>query len=136
RRVAPRLALISAGEDNPYGHPAPSTVAALRAGGATVLSTDRDGDLAVVGEGEGLMAVRSGGVHGEAAVDPADRCPRAVGPRETEGMDATRIDAYLSRLGAERPDRPTSQALRELHLRHLRTVPFENLSLHLGEEIV
>ncbi|NEA85546.1 arylamine N-acetyltransferase [Streptomyces sp. SID7958] len=51
-------------------------------------------------------------------------------------MDATRIDAYLSRLGAERPDRPTSQALRELHLRHLRTVPFENLSLHLGEEIV
>ncbi|MGW0943359.1 arylamine N-acetyltransferase family protein [Streptomyces sp. NPDC002623] len=26
--------------------------------------------------------------------------------------------------------------LRELHLRHLRTVPFENLSVHLGEEIV
>ena len=30
RRVAPRLALISCGVDNPYGHPAPSTVAALR----------------------------------------------------------------------------------------------------------
>ncbi|MFJ9667597.1 ComEC/Rec2 family competence protein [Streptomyces sp. NPDC101219] len=59
RRAAPRLALISAGQDNPYGHPAPRTVAALRAGGATVLSTDRDGDLAVVGAGEGLMAVRS-----------------------------------------------------------------------------
>jgi N-hydroxyarylamine O-acetyltransferase len=26
--------------------------------------------------------------------------------------------------------------LRELHLRHLETVPFENLSIHLGEEIV
>jgi N-hydroxyarylamine O-acetyltransferase len=26
--------------------------------------------------------------------------------------------------------------LRELHLRHLQTVPFENLSIHLGEEIV
>ncbi|MER6411080.1 arylamine N-acetyltransferase [Streptomyces humidus] len=26
--------------------------------------------------------------------------------------------------------------LRELHLRHLRAVPFENLSVHLGEEIV
>jgi N-hydroxyarylamine O-acetyltransferase len=26
--------------------------------------------------------------------------------------------------------------LRELHLRHLRVVPFENLSVHLGEEIV
>ncbi|MEV2212546.1 ComEC/Rec2 family competence protein [Streptomyces sp. NPDC050997] len=49
RRVAPRLALISCGADNPYGHPAPSTVEALRAGGATVLRTDRDGALAVAG---------------------------------------------------------------------------------------
>ncbi|MEU1267272.1 ComEC/Rec2 family competence protein [Streptomyces sp. NPDC005799] len=47
RRVAPRIALISCGEDNPYGHPAPSTVAALRAEGAVVLRTDRDGALAV-----------------------------------------------------------------------------------------
>ncbi|MGV9698457.1 ComEC/Rec2 family competence protein [Streptomyces sp. NPDC003470] len=54
RRVAPRLALISCGEDNPYGHPAPGTVAALRAGGAMVLRTDRDGALAVTGTGEAL----------------------------------------------------------------------------------
>ncbi|MFF5881652.1 ComEC/Rec2 family competence protein [Streptomyces sp. NPDC012589] len=59
RRAAPRLALISAGQDNPYGHPAPRTVAALRAGGATVLSTDRDGDLAVMGAGEGLRVARN-----------------------------------------------------------------------------
>ncbi|MFD9459640.1 ComEC/Rec2 family competence protein [Streptomyces sp. NPDC060027] len=54
RRVAPRLALISVGGANPYGHPAPSTVTALRAGGAVVLRTDEDGALAVTGEGEGL----------------------------------------------------------------------------------
>ncbi|MFE7892051.1 ComEC/Rec2 family competence protein [Streptomyces sp. NPDC057412] len=53
-RAAPRLALISAGADNPYGHPAPGTVAALRAQGAVVLSTDRDGALAVTGEGAEL----------------------------------------------------------------------------------
>ncbi|MFI5977064.1 arylamine N-acetyltransferase [Streptomyces sp. NPDC051452] len=51
-------------------------------------------------------------------------------------MNPARIDAYLLRLGAVRPLRPTSEALRELHLRHLRVVPFENLSIHLGEEIV
>ncbi|WP_181805221.1 arylamine N-acetyltransferase family protein [Streptomyces shenzhenensis] len=51
-------------------------------------------------------------------------------------MNPAQIDAYLRRLGATRPDRPTAEALRELHLRHLRTVPFENLSIHLGEEIV
>ncbi|GHI07808.1 acetyltransferase [Streptomyces cellostaticus] len=51
-------------------------------------------------------------------------------------MNAAQIDAYLRRIGAVRPQRPTAEALRELHLRHLRTVPFENLSIHLGEEIV
>ncbi|MFJ9536638.1 ComEC/Rec2 family competence protein [Streptomyces sp. NPDC101225] len=54
RRVAPRLALISCGKDNPYGHPAPATVAALRAEGAVVLRTDRDGALAVAGAGGAL----------------------------------------------------------------------------------
>ncbi|MFE2686933.1 hypothetical protein [Streptomyces mirabilis] len=43
---------------NPYGHPAPSTVAALRAGGAVVLRTDKDGALAVVGGGGGLSVAR------------------------------------------------------------------------------
>ncbi|MFB6935929.1 ComEC/Rec2 family competence protein [Streptomyces chartreusis] len=55
RRAAPRLALISAGADNPYGHPAPATVAALRAQGAVVLRTDEDGALAVAGTGAELM---------------------------------------------------------------------------------
>ncbi|WP_435857504.1 ComEC/Rec2 family competence protein [Streptomyces olindensis] len=58
RRAAPRLALISCGENNMYGHPAPGTVAALRAGGATVLRTDRDGALAVVGGGGELSVAR------------------------------------------------------------------------------
>ncbi|PBC79883.1 competence protein ComEC [Streptomyces sp. TLI_235] len=45
----PRLALISCGRDNPYGHPAPRTVDRLTALGATVLRTDRAGDIAVLG---------------------------------------------------------------------------------------
>lgn len=49
RTAAPRLALISCGADNPYGHPSPRTVAALRMGGAMVLRTDRNGSLAVTG---------------------------------------------------------------------------------------
>lgn len=51
RLAAPRVALVSAGAGNPYGHPAPTTTAALRAGGAVVLRTDRDGALAVTGTG-------------------------------------------------------------------------------------
>ncbi|MET9392176.1 arylamine N-acetyltransferase [Streptomyces sp. NPDC006624] len=51
-------------------------------------------------------------------------------------MNSAQVDAYLRRLGAEHPAWPTADVLRELHLRHLRAVPFENLSIHLGEEIV
>ncbi|MGW0709598.1 arylamine N-acetyltransferase family protein [Streptomyces sp. NPDC002643] len=51
-------------------------------------------------------------------------------------MDTAELDAYLRRIGAEHPAWPTVDVLRDLHLRHLRTVPFENLSIHLGEEIV
>lgn len=58
RTMTPRLALISVGADNPYGHPAPSTVAALRAGGATVLRTDEDGAIAVAGTAKGLLVAR------------------------------------------------------------------------------
>ncbi|GGV12316.1 arylamine N-acetyltransferase family protein [Streptomyces spectabilis] len=50
-------------------------------------------------------------------------------------MDTSRTDAYLLRIGAERPAAPTSAALRDLHLAHLRTVPFENLAIHAGEEV-
>ncbi|GAA2477466.1 ComEC/Rec2 family competence protein [Streptomyces gobitricini] len=55
-RARPRLALVSAGRDNPYGHPSPRTVGALRAGGAVVLSTDRHGAIAVTGRGRELRA--------------------------------------------------------------------------------
>ncbi|MFD7705882.1 ComEC/Rec2 family competence protein [Streptomyces sp. NPDC059786] len=58
RRVAPRLALISVGEDNTYGHPAPSTVAVLRASGAVVMRTDEDGAIAVAGTGGGTRGNR------------------------------------------------------------------------------
>ncbi|MEV7125851.1 ComEC/Rec2 family competence protein [Streptomyces sp. NPDC093260] len=58
--TAPRLALISCGPDNPYGHPAPRTVTALRAQGAAVLRTDQDGPIAVTGEGRELRAVAPG----------------------------------------------------------------------------
>lgn len=51
-------------------------------------------------------------------------------------MDASQADAYLSRIGADRPAAPDAAALRDLQLRHLLAVPFENLSIHLGEEIV
>jgi competence protein ComEC len=53
--VRPRLAVISVGEGNPYGHPAPSTLAALaQAPGLAVYRTDRDGAVTVESDGRAL----------------------------------------------------------------------------------
>ncbi len=50
-----RVALVSAGEDNDYGHPAPEPLVALEATGAEVWRTDLDGDVLVVVRGGTLM---------------------------------------------------------------------------------
>ncbi|MBV6702513.1 ComEC/Rec2 family competence protein [Kitasatospora aureofaciens] len=55
--LRPRLALISCGEGNSYGHPSPRTVDRLRALGATVLRTDRSGDIAVTGDSPATLGV-------------------------------------------------------------------------------
>ncbi|MFD0418400.1 ComEC/Rec2 family competence protein [Streptomyces sp. NPDC127108] len=72
RRVGPRLALVSCGEDNPYGHPSPRTVAALRAGGAQVLRTDTSGAIAVTGGRAGAGAEPPGQGLGAGAGAGAD----------------------------------------------------------------
>lgn len=45
-------------------------------------------------------------------------------------------DAYLERIGYQGPVTPSAETLRQLQLAHLLAVPFENLSIHLGEPIV
>ena len=52
-----RVALVSVGADNDYGHPAPATVSALADTGAQVLRTDTDGAVAVVLRDGRLSAV-------------------------------------------------------------------------------
>lgn len=50
-------------------------------------------------------------------------------------MNDADVARYLERIGAKRPAEPSLEALRDLQIRHLRTVPFENLSLHLDEPV-
>jgi N-hydroxyarylamine O-acetyltransferase len=51
-------------------------------------------------------------------------------------MDERTARRYLNRIGAPAAGEPSAGLLRDLHARHLDTVPFENLSIHLGEPIV
>jgi competence protein ComEC len=46
-RIRPRLAVISVGADNPYGHPTPGTLATLAAHHVPTLRTDLDGTIEI-----------------------------------------------------------------------------------------
>lgn len=52
------------------------------------------------------------------------------------GVQQEHLDGYLALLGVERPrSAPDGALLAELQRRHLATVPFENLDIHLGRPI-
>ena len=52
--VKPRLAIISVGEDNPYGHPNVELLERLANAGVRVLQTDRNGAVHILMDGQGL----------------------------------------------------------------------------------
>jgi competence protein ComEC len=62
--VGARLALVSVGAGNPYGHPSRTTLDTLGAAGALVTRTDTDGDTAVVPDPAGPAVVRRGSPRG------------------------------------------------------------------------
>ena len=55
--VGPRLAVVSVGADNDYGHPSPQTLHLLADEGAVVARTDESGGIAVVVDGGELGVV-------------------------------------------------------------------------------
>src|SRR2546428_2058661 len=44
--------------------------------------------------------------------------------------------AYLERIGYGGRTRPSPDVLRRLHLKHLLSIPFENLDIHIGRPII
>ncbi|MGH3822573.1 MAG: DNA internalization-related competence protein ComEC/Rec2 [Pseudonocardiaceae bacterium] len=58
--VRPRVAIVSVGARNRYGHPSPHVLNALTRAGTRVMRTDQSGDIAVVG-GSSLQIVPRGG---------------------------------------------------------------------------
>lgn len=51
-RSNPRVAVISSGTNNPYGHPHQEVLSMLKVGGTQILRTDKMGDVEVVSDGE------------------------------------------------------------------------------------
>jgi competence protein ComEC len=56
RAVEPSAAIISVGRNNLFGHPAPSTLEALRVAGVATYRTDRDGAVTLESDGTHVLA--------------------------------------------------------------------------------
>ena len=69
--VAPQISIISAGEENPYGHPSPELLQRLGESGTRLLRTDRDGAVRVLTDGHSLR------------VDCFVPCPEPVAPSQS-----------------------------------------------------
>lgn len=76
--VHARLAVISVGAHNDYGHPAPSLLAELRHLGLSPARTDTAGDVAVAGSGSSLHLVLHG--TGASVAAAASRCGLPCAP--------------------------------------------------------
>ena len=46
------------------------------------------------------------------------------------------VEAYMTRIGSVREYRPSLRFLRQLHRNHLLHIPFENLDIHIGNQII
>ncbi|TQM80546.1 competence protein ComEC [Saccharothrix saharensis] len=102
--VRPRIALVSVGAGNRYGHPSGVLVDALTSRGALVLRTDRDGDTAVLAGPDGPRVARRGGGpphHGQGENDGERRLDpialRLVAARRQPGRGLGAVAARVHR---------------------------------------
>ena len=52
--IAPKVSIISSGEENPYGHPSPELLERLQSSESRILRTDRDGEVQILTDGHDL----------------------------------------------------------------------------------
>jgi competence protein ComEC len=62
-RVKPRLAVVSVGGRNPFGHPHPEVVERYRRSGSLLLRTDRDGTVEIATDGRRVWVRAAGEGH-------------------------------------------------------------------------
>ncbi|WP_406286843.1 ComEC/Rec2 family competence protein [Embleya sp. NBC_00896] len=94
--LRPRLALVSVGAGNPYGHPSPTARTLIAATGAHLLRTDTDGPIAVTGTGSHLKAVARGpdtSPHRAKPLPPAPPAPPRPSMPPAPEQDATSAEA-------------------------------------------
>jgi competence protein ComEC len=101
--VQPRVAIVSAGAGNPYGHPAKSTIDRLRDSGARVLRTDTDGSVAVTIDEDGTIGVATSGARKVAAGAPVAAGPAVAAVAAVAATGVPRLGAASAKFSCGIP---------------------------------
>jgi competence protein ComEC len=102
--LQPRVAVISVGADNDYGHPSPNTINRLNSHGATVYRTDLDGSVDISTNGSDLV-VGTDKQRPTVRLPVPDAVPLPVGIQTYNRID---VRAHASR-GRRARRRPAAQ---------------------------
>ena len=109
--LRPRIAIISSGRGNPYGHPSPATIERIEAVGARAYRTDTNGAIELE-LGPGPIRVRPAkAAVGDGSALASGGAPRPLSPAPATTLTGTRtLPAFLCGVPALRPptvvDRP------------------------------
>src|SRR5438094_9621463 len=87
----------------------------------------------LMGGNRGEMTRRVTGIAGIFSTQVIRRRKNKIMSTNSRKVDAA---SYLKRIGYRGPLIPHINLLRRLHHRHLLSVPFENLDIHLGRPVI
>lgn len=73
--IAPHISIISAGEENPYGHPSPELLERLESSGSRILRTDRNGEVQILTDGHDLRVGCFEGCRGTLGAELSAQAP-------------------------------------------------------------
>jgi competence protein ComEC len=94
--VRPRVAIVSVGAVNPYGHPAPETLARIEARGARLYRTDRNGSVEAILDGRSIAVQAEHGGPALAAAPQTAPESAGVAAAATAGSTAVRAQGPLA----------------------------------------
>jgi len=73
--IAPQISIISAGEENSYGHPHPELLERLESSGSRILRTDRNGEVQILTDGHDLQVSCFEGCRGTLGAELTAQAP-------------------------------------------------------------
>ena len=104
----PKVAIISVGEDNTYGHPTDNTLSRLRDAGVKVYRTDMQGDIYCTSDGKNVTISVTRNANADTLTNPVKIVEKPAAEQKPEEQKPTEKNRQHPRRNQSRWGRNTS----------------------------